>query len=754
MSIPPSPLEAKVMIDEPGSDQRPQFLGHPRGLALLFLVEMWERFSYYGMRGLLVLYLTAALAAHQLGPGVYTNTLQIEQTLDRTKDEKDQKIQHPTFVSKLPMNIAVGGKALPESAKPEASVRMPDLEKDEKASVTTAPTPGEAPLKFVRLKEVDDPKHPGRKTWVPTDEVGLSTVGFVDSSDRGKGEAVRYRVVNPTDRKVKLVMQLDRPFPPEEQAKRIEAFKAEKKDLPADELAKELKTFEGKPNPNYKTFFTVNDATSVITTTIGPDSKRDPEDEPYDVVINYNRLDSGRSWIKADSGTLYGWYTGMAYLLPILGGLIADKLIGTHRSMIVGGILIALGHIVLGLSGIGAWALDETGMAIFISGLALITIGTGHFKPSVSVMVGELYPPNDPRRESAFSIFYMGINVGAFSCNLVCGTLALTVGWHYGFAAAAVGMIAGLVIYLIGKPFYLKGIGETTSPHRNKAWIFLPVGLLAAAFVGWLFHVGTLRQLDTLVSNPLVYWSIAVLAISYAVWFIASQLPGDRGPVATIFIYMLFNAVFWLAFEQAGSSLTTFTDERTSRVISAFDWKVPTTWFQSVNPALIILLAPIFGVFWAWMLRKGKSIPQPGKIGLGLIFVGLGYVVMVMAALKLNTGLSKVSMVYICGCYFLHTVGEVILSPTGLSYVAKTAPKKAMSSLMGIWFLSSFVAGLMAGKLSGLVDPIIEGEVKLPWNLGGEADFYLLFVFTSCGAGLLIILVSPLLTMLQRDRKH
>jgi POT family proton-dependent oligopeptide transporter len=213
---------------------------------------------------------------------------------------------------------------------------------------------------------------------------------------------------------------------------------------------------------------------------------------------------------------------------------------------------------------------------------------------------------------------------------------------------------------------------------------------------------------------------------------------------------MLFNAVFWLSFEQAGSSLTTFTEELTDRHLGSM--VIPTPQFQSINPLLIIIFAPIAGVIWAGLARRKKFVPQPIKIGLGLVFVGLGYVVMVLAAMRLNMGVAKVGMIYITGCYFLHTVGEIILSPTGLSYVAKTAPKKAVSSLMGIWFISSFVAGLAAGKVSSLVDPIIEGKVKLPWNIGGQADFFLLFVISSIAAGVVVMLASPLLTRLQRNR--
>jgi POT family proton-dependent oligopeptide transporter len=704
--------------------------GHPKGLVALFFVEMWERFSYYGMRGLLVLYLTAALAAHQLSGGSYSNPLRITQSVVGVEGQKDG----PETVIDMPLGVEVG------AAAGEATLN----------AVSNQP----GPLKFRRLEKKPDPSKPGKFVWEPTGEALSAPVFRVKQGERPTSDPVKFRVVNDTDTTVKLTMKLRRPYADAKYTEMVASALQAKPDATPEEQAKIEKEVREKDDPEYKAYFTVNDTSGVVSTKIGPDAKRNASDDPFDITLAVNAVDSGRSWIKADANVLYGWYTGMAYLLPILGGLIADKLIGTHRSMIVGSLLITIGHLALGASGFGAYAMDETGMAIFVFGLAVITIGTGHFKPSVSVMVGQLYPLDDPRRESAFSFFYMGINLGAFLCNLVCGYLAQEYGWHYGFAAAAVGMILGLVTYLIVKPMYLQGIGETESVHRGKAWLFLPVGLVLAAGVAVLYKAGVLRKFDDFVGQTWVFMTLLVGSLAAAVWFIASQEPGDRGPVATIFIYMLFNAVFWLSFEQAGSSLTTFTEELTDRRLG-FIWdKVPTPQFQSVNPFLIIVLAPIFGILWASLARRKRSFGQPFKIGLGLIFVGLGYVVMFYAAQRLQGGLAKVGMMYICGCYFLHTVGEIILSPTGLSYVAKTAPKKHVSSLMGIWFISSFVAGLAAGKVAALVDPIIEGKVPMPWHFGGQADFFMFFVVSSIAAGVLVIILAPLLIRFQRNRSH
>lgn len=468
----------------------------------------------------------------------------------------------------------------------------------------------------------------------------------------------------------------------------------------------------------------------------------------------------GRGWTGAEASNAYGWYTGLAYLTPIVGGLIADKLIGTHRSMIVGGLLIALGHIVLGISGMGDMEHSAVGMSVFVFGLALIVIGTGHFKPSVSVMVGQLYRQGDARRETAFGIFYMGINLGAALQTYIVGTLGERVGWHWGFAAAAVGMLLGLFAYMLIRPMCLAGIGLPKVESKGKiAPVFLPIGVVLAGAAAIAYHNGLLGKLDTFFANKIVYGSIVILAVTWATAFTLKQRKEDRGPVLSIFIFMLFNAVFWLSFEQAGSSINIFTDEKTSRMIGTF--MVPTTWFQSINPWCIIVFAPVTGVMWTYLSRIGKNPGQPYKIALGLILVGLGYFFMVAAAMQAKDPV-KASMWLIAATYFVHTMGEIILSPTGLSYVTKAAPKEHVSLLMGIWFISSFIANLGAGKVAAMVEPILEGKKKLPWHIAGEgagganteADFFFLFVVTSCSAGILILVLGPWLKKLTGGREE
>lgn len=467
----------------------------------------------------------------------------------------------------------------------------------------------------------------------------------------------------------------------------------------------------------------------------------------------------GRGWSEKSGSILLGWYGGMAYLLPVIGGIIADKLIGTSRSMYVGGLLIALGHTVLGLTGYHHLNTSHLGMSIFIFGLALIVIGTGHFKPSVSVMVGQLYQEHDPRRDAGFSIFYMGINLGAFLGQVVCGFLGEKIGWHWGFGAAAVGMLAGLGMYTLGRNSYLQGVGEAPAGRHNFAPLLIPVGIGIAALFGALFHFGVLSNINAgigrfLTSNPIVGTALTVgvvlIVLVAALWFTMIQEPENRGPVACIFIFTAFNAVFWLAFEQAETSLNLFAAAKTNRYI--FGWEVPASWLQNVNPILIIVFSPVFAWIWASLGRRNMDPSQPLKIAFGLLFLGLGYVFMVAGGKFAATGV-KVSMFWLIATYFWHTIGELCLSPTGLSFVTKTAPARFVSLLMGIWFISSFLAHLAGGYIASAIKEIEDGKIRMPWRLGGQADFFMLFVVSSISAGVLCLLLTPLLKRMLHGRE-
>jgi POT family proton-dependent oligopeptide transporter len=332
------------------------------------------------------------------------------------------------------------------------------------------------------------------------------------------------------------------------------------------------------------------------------------------------------------------------------------------------------------------------------------------------------------------------------------------VGWHWGFGSAAVGMLAGLGLYLALRPRFLAGIGLPPEGKPDRAAAMALAGIVASATFAALYHVGALgaavRVIERLASPGGNAWllpaALAAAAVAAAAWFITRQFPGDRGPTATIFVFMLFNAVFWLAFEQAGSSLNLFTDMHTDRRLEGFT--VPTTWFQSVNAGLILVLSPLFAALWSWLARRGRDPRQSVKIALGLAFLALGYLFMVWAGVIAADAAAQAPMMLVVATYFWHTVGELCLSPTGLAYVTRAAPVRWASLLMGVWFVSSFIANLAGGLVAAQVEAIERGTVRLPWHLGGQADFFLLFVVAAAVAAVLMLLLAPLMNRLAGDR--
>lgn len=535
----------------------------------------------------------------------------------------------------------------------------------------------------------------------------------------------------------------------------------------------------------------------------------------------------GLGWPDADAATLYGWYTGLAYLLPVPGGLVADRLLGRQRSMVAGGILIALGHLVLAASGLGRLAHEPAGATAFIGGLALIVLGTGCFKPTVSVMVGELYPPGDARREGGFTLFYLGINLGAFLCAFVCGTVGQNVGWHWGFGSAAVGMVAGLTLFLAGRGRWLRGVGQPPAGRRvGVAPVAATAAILAcAAAAAW--HIGFFGVVARVLTGEFAI-AAAVLAVAAAALLVISRPRADRGPVASILLFTLFAVFFWIAYEQTGSSINLFTERNTDRTVPAWlgraaalpphpalwfavaavgfvvlfvadlgwrragqnapvlprrRWTIaalagfaialvatlkgagvlapiahlgqwPTPWFQSVNPLLIIVLAPLFADLWTALGRRGICPSQSVRIAAGLILLGIGYVVITVGAAGVAAGGALASAGVLVGTYLFHTLGELCLSPTGLSYTTRVAPAKLVSLLTGVYFLSSFVAGVGGGLLAAQTQAVASGRVRLPWHFGGQADYFFLFVVTSIGMGLVVLALSPFLNRLDPERRE
>jgi POT family proton-dependent oligopeptide transporter len=402
----------------------------------------------------------------------------------------------------------------------------------------------------------------------------------------------------------------------------------------------------------------------------------------------------GFGWSKEQASHLYGWYQGLVYLTPLLGGYLADRLLGTHRSIIIGAIIIASGHFCLAVP--AKWT--------FFLGLALIILGTGFFKSNISTMVGQLYSEGDRRRDAAFTIFYMGINLGASMGQIVCPKLADTYNWHVGFSAAGFGMVLGLVVYLIFKRRFLGTIGDVPASRASRK----------------KRKAGAPKQpLTTL----------------------------EKKGVAAIAILAFFNIFFWVAFEQAGSSMTFFAEEHTRRMFLGLNFLAP--YFQSVNSISILILAPVFAWMWTRLETRGRAPSTPVRFALGLFLLGSGFVVLVIGAQVSDSGV-RVSPLWLIATYVLHTCGELCLSPVGLSMVTKLAPARFASLAMGAWFFSFSISDWLAGRLAGMGEKIERGQVF--HLLGGQADFFLMFVVSTFVAGTALLTLSPLVKRLMAGR--
>jgi POT family proton-dependent oligopeptide transporter len=369
------------------------------------------------------------------------------------------------------------------------------------------------------------------------------------------------------------------------------------------------------------------------------------------------------------SSEIYGLYTGFVYFTPLLGGMLADRLLGQRRTVILGAVLMAVGHFLM--------AVDR----MFFPALIFLILGNGAFKPNISTQVGALYPAGDHRRDRAFSIFYMGINLGAFFSPLVCGTLGEKVGFHWGFGAAGVGMVIGLLVYLFGQRHLApdlimqkKGSGEQPSsePMRREDWL----------------------------------------------------------RIGAIFVMMSLSIVFWSVYEQQGNTMALWADAHTDRTV--FGWEMPASWFQSFNPLLIFMLVPLLNIFWDRQDRRGKEPSSIAKMGIGCILLGAAFLILIPPArdLALNP---RASLWWLAGCALVLTVGEIYFSPIGLSLVTRIAPVRIVSMMMGVWFLSSFFGNYLSGYLGTF------------WEKMPKENFFLLMFAMSFAAGIAFFgLLKPL----------
>lgn len=359
-------------------------------------------------------------------------------------------------------------------------------------------------------------------------------------------------------------------------------------------------------------------------------------------VFGYNSLERqiiavfGPQTVQQMSSHIYGLYTGLVYFTPFFGGILADRFLGQYKTVYVGGILMAIGHFLM--------ASEQA----FLLALGFLILGNGAFKPNISTQVGNLYKDGDPRRDSAFTIFYMGINLGAFLSPLICGTLGQKLGWHWGFGAAGVGMMLGLLIYWLGS------------------------GLLPK---------DTLHTQATVESGPL----------SKQEW----------AAVGALAVLCFLNIMFWAIYEQQGNTLQIWADSKINWDIGGIT--IPSTWFQSFNPAMIFLLAPLLNIVWAWQNKNGHEPSSVTKMGFGCILCGSAYILMIIASMMMP-GDERGSVLWLLSTVFVFTIGELYLSPIGLSLVTKVAPKKILSMMMGIWFLSSFFGNYATGLIGTLYE--------------------------------------------------
>lgn len=430
--------------------------------------------------------------------------------------------------------------------------------------------------------------------------------------------------------------------------------------------------------------------------------------------------------VGAKASMIYGLYTGLVYLTPVFGGMIADKYLGQRKTVVIGGILMAIGQFML------MWP------NLFFLALILLIIGNGAFKPNISTQVGNLYQQGDPRRDGAFTYFYMGINLGAFLCNFVCGTLAALYGWQYGFGAAGVGMLLGVSVYLMSQSLLAPdNLMRKKDEKAAEVSAETPVAEQGSNKI-----VDALLVLDVLVIIALPIWGFStgfslnmIMGILFALTagFFVNGLRKAKPAlsetewqgIAALVGLCVLNVVFWSVYEQQGNTMQSWADTQTVWPV-IFGFQIPSTWFQSFNPGVIFLMAPLLDMFWAWQNKRGQEPSSVTKMAIGSVILGLSFLVMVVGAKVVGDG--RGSPFWPLFCTLLLTIGELYLSPVGLSLVTKVSPARVVSMMMGMWFLSSFAGNY----LSGYIGTFYEDK-----TLTKDA-FFLLLTALGVGTGLMM----------------
>lgn len=458
---------------------------------------------------------------------------------------------------------------------------------------------------------------------------------------------------------------------------------------------------------------------------------------------------------KDTASAIYGNYTGLVYLTPLIGGYVADRYWGIRKSIFRGSLLMVLGQFLMFFSAL-YYQNTEFAKWLMFGGLASLILGNGFFKPNLSTVVGQLYEPGDKRLDSAYTIFYMGVNVGAFLAPLLCGYLGDTgnpADFKWGFLAAAIVMIFSLAVYATLKNKYLvapngaaigiipsmkeeqkrKEVSEATNNPAKTEWKVLIIWLVVGVILFALF----MRLFNNDFFGAFIY--SACIAIPGFVISDRSLTKIERDRIWVIYIIAFFVIFFWAAFEQAGISLTFFAEEQTNRTI--FGWTMPTSWFQSFNAVFVVLLAPIFSTLWLRLGQKNMEPASPTKQAIGLMLLSLGYLLIAFGVKGVSPGM-KTSMLWLVGLYFIHTMGELTLSPIGLSMVNKLSPARFASLLMGVWYLSMATSNKVAAYLSSFYPEPGKHKVLLGFEIATMFDFFMIFVVMSAVASILLFFLS------------
>jgi POT family proton-dependent oligopeptide transporter len=454
-------------------------------------------------------------------------------------------------------------------------------------------------------------------------------------------------------------------------------------------------------------------------------------------------VNGGFGFDRATAGAIVGIYAFSVYVASLPGGWIADRWLGLRRAVWWGGIFIAIGHLFIALSA-------AFSKPAFFMGLIFIVMGTGLLKPNVSAMVGDLYPEKNARRDAGFSIFYMGINTGALIAPLVTGALGERVGWHWGFGAAGIAMLLGLLTYRMRAPETLGPIGliPSAGPEEQRRVRMISVvglvvifGIVGAAMMG-MFTVNPVS-----IAEKTTNITLGVVAVYFVYLLTMGANDNDeRKRIGVIIILFVFAVIFWSAFEQAPTSLNLFAADFTDR--NLFGWELPITWLQAVNSLFVIIFAGIFAGLWMRLGAQGKDISSPTKFAIGLFLAGIGFLIMVWAAKIVVAGSSggsivKVSMWWLTFSYLFQTLGELLLSPVGLSSMTKLSPRRYVGQMMGVWFTASALGNLVAGRVGGHVDPNkLDQMPELFIRTAGS-----LFI----AAAILAILIIPIRNMMKNS---